>query len=733
MNRRSEYWQIAVPTPLRKLFDYLPPQDTAPVPGIRVQAPFGARKLVAVVLGASDVTDVPASRLKAVAAVLDQEPVFNTELLALLKWAAEYYHFPIGEVCQTALPVLLRRGLPQRAPGISKWSLTSSGQAMALSELKRAPVQLRLLQALKQHHDGLDGRELGQHSSNWRSVIRAMIKKGWVQQVEGPCLANSRTEPMASPVRNTDQEQAVAAIVAELGHYRSFLLHGVTGSGKTEVYLAVIEAALQQGRQVLVLVPEIGLTPQLVQRFRSRLAVPVAVQHSGLTDAERHCAWWMAHSGEARVLIGTRSAVFASMPQLGLVIIDEEHDGSYKQQDGFRYHARDVAIMRASRLAVPVLLGSATPSLETLYRVQQGQYHRLALSERAGAAQMPHIETVDLRKMKPSEGLSPALVEAINKRLQRGEQSLLFLNRRGYAPVLMCHQCGWLADCGRCDARLTLHSKHNSVWCHHCGYQAPIPQACPECDGIDLHPIGEGTERIEQSLAKFFPKANIVRMDRDSTRRKGSMEKILKSVHSGEADILVGTQMLAKGHDFANVTLVGVINADQGLYSIDFRASEKMFQQLLQVCGRAGRADKPGQVLIQTYHPDDPLFAALKTHDYQKFADYILQEREQTVFPPYAHLALLRAEAPAETAALDFVRSAHDSAQHYVNHDVRVLDPLPSPMPRRAGRYRAQLMVQSRERKPLHIFIKQWLGVLEGSKDSKKVRWSLDIDPMDLY
>ena len=508
----------------------------------------------------------------------------------------------------------------------------------------------------------------------------------------------------------------------------------MTGSGKTEVYLNVIQQVLAQGKQALVLVPEISLTPQLVGRFERRFSARIAVLHSGLNDQERLNAWLAAREGKAPIVLGTRSAVFTPLKDPGLIVVDEEHDASYKQQDGFRYSARDVAVMRAARGKIPIVLGSATPSLESLKQAREGAYTLLELPDRTGGAGMPDVRLLDMRRLKLSEGLSPPLREAIAARLAKGEQSILFLNRRGFAPVWMCFDCGWVAPCRRCDAQLTLHQKRQKLLCHHCGAEQEMALRCPSCRGENLHPLGEGTERVEGALRKFFPQARIERVDRDSTSRKGALEEKLRRVHEGEADILVGTQMLSKGHDFPNVTLVAILNADQGLYGTDFRSSERLFQLIMQVSGRAGRADKPGEVLIQTWHPGHPLFGALQRHDFHGFADFALTERRETGYPPFSHLTLLRAESPVNGAALKFLQEAHALALRLSpGENVNILEPLPAPMERRAGRYRAQLLVQSSSRAPLHAFLGQWVAELTEANFSKKVRWSLDVDPVDMY
>lgn len=699
-----------------------------------MRVPFGRQEVTGVVLGVAMESDLPREKLKSIRRLLDVEPLLSPTLMELLVWASAYYHHPIGEVMATALPVLLRRGLPATTAGEKCYALTDAARQLSPDAFKRSPLQQRLVQTLSQHGEGLKAAALAEITENWRDAMKRLEARGFIRVSEEPCLPPRPAGRHSAPQLTAAQEETGASIQAAAGKFQCLLLLGVTGSGKTEVYLRAIEEVMARGGQVLVLVPEIGLTPQLVARFEGRLDAPVAVMHSGLNDSERLCAWQTARLGQAAVVIGTRSAVFTPMPKLALIIIDEEHDASFKQQDGFRYHARDVAIKRARLENLPVLLGSATPALESLHNAQQGRYQLLSLPERTGAAQPPRVTLLDLRRLKLNEGISPPLIEALQERLKRKEQSLLFLNRRGFAPVLMCHDCGWLAPCKRCDARLTIHQRSHKLRCHHCGAEAPLPATCPACGSGNLHGIGEGTERIESALARLFPQARIERIDRDSTRRKGSLEEKLRRVHAGEADILVGTQMLAKGHDFPNLTLVGVLNADQGLYSADFRSEERLVQQLVQVAGRAGRADKPGEVLIQTHHPDNPAFAALAHHDYREFGSYALAERAAAQYPPFAHLALLRAESPKPDVALAFLRAAHGHAQALVEAEiVHLMDPVPSPMERRAGRYRAQLLVQAGERKALHDFLSVWLTRLEVEKLGRRVRWSLDVDPVEMY
>ena len=536
----------------------------------------------------------------------------------------------------------------------------------------------------------------------------------------------------SGPALNAEQQQAVAAVSSHWGRFQGFLLEGITGSGKTEVYLHLAQAALAQGKQVLVLVPEIALTPQLVARFRERLPTPVAVMHSALSDGDRHCAWLLARSGEAGVIIGTRSAVFVPWARPGLIIVDEEHDPSLKQHEGFRYHARDLAMLRGHRESVPVLLGSATPSLESLANVQRGQYQRVRLPARAGGAELPRIELLDLRRRFLDEGLAEPLLERMQKHLQQQGQVLLFLNRRGFAPALLCHDCGWVADCRRCDARMTWHARAARLRCHHCGYECSPPPRCPACDSA-LAPQGEGTQRIEAALQRHFPDYPVVRIDRDSTSRKGSLEDALAEIRSGHYRILVGTQMLAKGHDFPDVTLAAVLDADQGLFSSDFRAIERLAQTIVQVAGRAGRGERRGEVMVQTHQPDHPLLRSLIAGGYARFAEVLLEERRMAQLPPYASLALLRAEATEAHWPQAFLSEAYQLLAAQGDARVQLWGPAPAPMERRAGRYRAQLLIQAEQRAPLQAVLRQCLPQLGTLETARRVRWSLDVDPADLH
>jgi len=731
--------RVAVPSPLYRTFDYLPPPGCDPAtlqPGVRVRVPFGRRRIVGFLLELVTETTIDPAALRQAEAVLDVEPALPAEVLALLNWAQRYYHHPPGEVFATALPVLLRQGEAAAPPQISpSWRMTATGQA-ALADpaaLRRAPAQRLLLEHLAQCPDGAETEALRPVIHASTATLRTLHDKGWVERIAPSLPTEPAISTTAPPLTlNAAQSSAITAVAAALDRFGVFLLEGITGSGKTEVYLRLIAAVLAEGRQALVLTPEIGLTPQLLARFRERLPGPLAVLHSGLSDRERLNAWLLARNGTARVIVGTRSAIFAPLHNPGLLIVDEEHDASFKQQDGFRYHARDLAVVRARQLNIPVVLGSATPALESLNNAQSGRYRLLQLPERVGGGSPPPIEILDVRRQPLTEGLSLPLLTRMRLHLDRNEQVLLFLNRRGFAPVLFCHECGWLSQCRHCDARMTLHLRRQRLICHHCGDDRDIDRACPVCGSVDLRPIGQGTERLETALRREFPTVGIARMDRDSTRRRGSLETLLTEIHNGDCRLLIGTQMLAKGHHFPDVTLVGIVDADQGLYGVDFRSSERMAQLILQVAGRAGRAGKPGTVLIQTHHPDHPLLRILTSQGYPAFATAALVERQDAWLPPFAYQALLRAEAVEAERATAFLKAARALAEPIAD-GLELLGPAPAPMERRAGRYRAHLLLQATRRQDLHRFLDRWVGQLWAQRPDRHVRWALDVDPMELY
>ncbi len=698
---------------------------------MRVLVPFGRRQLVGILLASKQHTDVAAGKLKSALQILDAEPVFAGDLLQLLSWAADYYHHPIGETLATALPVLLRK--PGKTPdmGIKVWQLSDAGHRQLERGLSHAPRQLSVLNHLKAHPQGLARETL----SVPLAVLKTLQQKGWIvyldvahERLRAILNSSSALHSLTEP-----QEKAVKAVQTAFSSFSTFLLEGVTGSGKTEVYLQLIEPLLQDNRQVLVLVPEIGLTPQLVDRFRQRFTVDVAVLHSGVNNSQRLRAWQQAAGGTARLILGTRSAIFTPLKNPGLIIVDEEHDSSFKQQEGLRYSARDLAVWRARQLNIPVMLGSATPSLESLYNVRQGRYQLLLLPERAGQALAPKMHLLDLRHQAMHDLLSAALLGAMDVHLKRGGQILLFLNRRGFAPVLLCHACGWVSECRRCDARMTLHQRRGELRCHHCGSQRRVDAFCPSCGSSELLGIGEGTERVEQALLERFPNELVLRIDRDTTRRKGQLEGALSDAQSGKARILLGTQMLAKGHHFPDVTLAAILDADQGLFGSDFRASERMAQLIIQVAGRAGRADKPGEVIIQTHHPDHPLLRQLVEQGYPAFAEAALRERQDTLLPPYASMALLRAEATDAEHPWLFLETARQLAEPRVSDSLQLWGPVAAPMERRAGRYRAQLLLQTGNRSELQQLLKHWIPQLETLKQARRVRWSIDVDPVDMF
>ncbi|AJC47004.1 primosomal protein N' [Xanthomonas sacchari] len=718
-----------MPVPLPHLFDYLPPPGGAVADGDvgrRVQVPFGNRELSGVVAAIGQVED--ADGLRAALTWLDPAPLLHGELAESLRWLARYSHAPLGEVLATALPVPLRRGEPLPDTHAWAWRLTEAGASHRARPGTR-PHRFAALLA-----DGaMDEDRLDQAMDDWRSAARALSKRGHAERIAVPA-GTAAPQPQPGPVPNAEQRDAIDAVVAAAG-FAPFLLDGVTGSGKTEVYLQAIAACLARGRQALVLVPEIGLTPQTLARFRARLGVPVHALHSGLNDNERARVWAAAWRGEAQVVVGTRSAVFVPLPRAGLIVVDEEHDGSYKQQDGIRYHARDFALVRGKALDVPVLLGSATPSLESLHNAASGRYAHLRLTRRAGDAKPPTVRVLDVRKRPLQDGLSPEVLAGIGTALAEGGQVLVFKNRRGYAPVLLCHDCGWTAPCQRCSTPLhatpmTVHAGGRRLQCHHCGARQPAPLACPDCGSLALQPQGIGTERLEERLVQAFPDVPVLRIDRSTTQRRDALETQLATLGSAPG-ILVGTQILAKGHDLPQLSRVVVVGIDEGLFSADFRASEKLAQQLIQVAGRAGRAARPGEVWLQTHHPAHPLLQTLVHGGYHAFAAAELEQREAAGFPPFAHLALLRAEAKQVEHANAFLAAVR--ALLPAQDEVQRFGPMPAPMPRRAGFQRTQLLLSANTRRALHALLDVAVPAIHALPQARRVRWSLDVDPQDLY
>ncbi len=726
--------RVAVPVPIRHPFDYLPPRPgwtPSVLPGMRVRVPFGRTSAIGVVVDIALTSTVGAPRLKRVRDVIDAEPLLDPATLKLLAWASGYFQHPVGEVVVGTLPRLLRLGRAPRSEQSMRYAASTAGACAFAEGIGGAPVQTRLLRFMLDAGSVSEAALAAEHR-DWRRPLRALIAKGWVESV--PDLPDGSDPPDRPnrPTLNVDQRRAVEAVEARLEEFSPFVLEGVTGSGKTEVYLRLIEKVVALGRQVLVLIPEIGLTPQLLARFHARLSCRVAALHSGLSDGERLSAWTHARNGTAEVVVGTRSAVFVPLARPGLFIVDEEHDLSFKQQDGFRYSARDLAVVRARDAGTPVLLGSATPSLEAIDNVRRGRYRRLELPHRAGGASPPRIDVVDLRSRPFDNGLCDVLVEALERTKARSEQALLFINRRGYAPVLVCHACGWVADCDRCDAHLVFHREDGRMRCHHCAAErAPVVE-CPECGSNDMRRLGLGTERVASALEARIDGLRVARMDRDATRRRGALEALLDRVHGGEVDAVVGTQMLAKGHHFPNVTLVAILDADGGLFGIDFRATERMAQLLLQVAGRAGRGERTGRVLLQTHHPEHPLLRVLVLKGYRQFCEDALEERRGARLPPFVSLALVRAEALQREEPQSFLHDAEACARARPHPGVSVLGPVPSPMERRAGRYRAQLLVDACSRAVMQRFLPGWIADLEALPSARKVRWSVDVDPQEM-
>lgn len=731
---RPSIARVALPVPLDKQFDYLIPSHLFPVVGGRVSVPFGRQTLVGIVTAMVNESSFPREQLKPLKAVLDLQPVWPSNLYALLNWCSQFYQYPLGETLSNALPGALRKGKAADFASLLEWRMTEAGKNQLLTGFGRAVKQARVMQMLEQgavSHQRFIDEEIA------TSVLRTLEEKGWIESHEHKPQAQPWPAEVEAdvdkPKLNAEQAVAIATVNSTPG-FGCYLLEGVTGSGKTEVYLNLIKPVLAQGHQALVLVPEIGLTPQTINRFRKRFNVPVAVMHSGLNDTERLNAWLAARDNIAGIVIGTRSALLTPFANLGIIIVDEEHDASYKQQDSLRYHARDVAVMRAAKEQIPIILGSATPALETLHNALSGKYHHLTLTQRAGVATATTNKVLDVKGLYLDSGLSAPLMAEMRRHLSAGNQVMLFLNRRGFSPALMCHECGWIAECQRCDAYYTFHQYSSEIRCHHCGSQRPVIHQCQGCGSTHLVTVGVGTEQLEAKLAELFPEYRAIRIDRDSTRRKGSLESALEAIRKGEYQILIGTQMLAKGHHFPDVTLVGLLDVDGSLYSSDFRASERLAQLFIQVAGRAGRASKPGEVVLQTHHPEHSLLQALVHKSYADFAQTALQERKTAQLPPYTFLTLLRAEANQAELVEDFLRQVrHTLEAHPLFDDLcLVLGPTPAPLARRAGKSRWQLLLQTQTRSQMQKLLASARPAIELLPAAKKVRWSLDIDPQDL-
>ncbi len=723
-----KYVEVAIKVPLYRSFDYRFDANRYPSlsPGMRVQVPFGSRKLVAVVLAVKETSTVADEKLKEISVQLDETPVLSAQHLQFLHFTARYYCYPLGETLHLALPKALRQGESPDKTSITYLSLNQSVDELPV--LKAKKQQALLEQFAKSGKSPLtEIKALGFN----KATIDALLSKDLIRESIEFDIAwrNQAQETGKKPVLNKEQAVALSAINESQG-FASFVLEGVTGSGKTEVYLQSLEKVLKQGKQALVLVPEIGLTPQTVNRFRRRFpGTPVMLWHSALTDNERLQTWRFCEKGSCAIVIGTRSAIFLPFLQLGMIIVDEEHDASFKQQDTLRYHARDLAAYRAHQSNVPLVLGSATPALETLHKALQGKYRLLTLSQRAQTSGANQFSLIDMKGQPEQAGISHGAMAHIKQHLARGKQVMVFLNRRGFAPTLICHECGWLSNCPRCSTSATYHKAMGRMICHHCGEQTRPPMQCPDCGSTQIFPAGKGTEQLEEALKEAFPDIPLSRIDRDSTRRKGSLEEALEEIRAGGARLLIGTQMLAKGHHFPDVSLVLILDVDSGLYSCDFRATEQLAQLVTQVAGRAGRSGEPGVVLLQTHFPEHPLLQDLVNNGYQDFARFALSERELTELPPYSNLALLRAEAHSLTAVLEFLS---DLVPANPPPGIQLLGPIPAPMEKIAGKYRYQLHIQAPSRAQLHHYLNQLTGYLEASKKAAQVRWNLDVDPLDM-
>jgi len=735
--------RVALAIPLHKQFDYLLPahmikDNSMPLIGCRVLVPFGGgpRKQVGVITATPTQSDFAIEKLKSVTQLLDQTPLLSAALYDLLHWAAVYYQHPFGDVFQQAIPTLLRKGKAAAFKTQEYWKLEQD--EFDLNQIARAKKQLQAATLLQD--SPLSYATLKEQGVS-RATLNSLQQKDIVTAYEEMPSANSSwvsdvQELQQKPNLSSEQAIAITSVTQQLDKFRCYLLEGITGSGKTEVYLNILKAVLEQGQQALIIVPEIGLTPQTIKRFQARFNVPIYLKHSALNEQQQLDTWLHAKHGSAAIVIGTRSAIFSDFTNLGLIILDEEHDASFKQQDSFRYHARDFAIKRASQESIPILLGSATPAFESLNNALSGRYHHLFLTHRPGNAKPPKNDLINLTGLPLKSGLSPQLIELMQQHLAKNNQVILFLNRRGYAPVLMCHECGWLAKCQRCDAFYTYHKSANYLHCHHCMATHPVPEQCHDCGSTHLHSTGIGTEQLEETLNQLFPNHPTVRIDRDNTRKKDSFNDYLNDINNGKYKILLGTQMLAKGHHFPDVTLVALVDVDGALFSNDFRASERLGQLFTQVAGRAGRAEKKGQVVLQTFHPEHNLLQELINNGYGDFSRTALQERKMAQLPPYSFQALIRAEALNATQAENFLRLCKQTLNQIAESNkitdrLLILGPIAASMERRAGKYRFQLLIQSEQRVLITKTLNTALAYFEKMPEGRKVRWSIDVDPID--
>ncbi|MDW3095792.1 MAG: primosomal protein N' [Gammaproteobacteria bacterium] len=728
----NKFAQVGIDTPLRRLFDYRIPDSISELHvGCRVLIPFGKRSVVGIVVKLIDTPSIEASRLKNIQEKLDVDAIFNAESLALIRWAARYYQYPLGAALFSALPPALRKSKPDDSQSTEiKWLAIND----ANESLRRAPKQARIHAWIKQHAEGVNKQQIRQQFPGSSVTIKALEQRGLIKSIE--VKEQQLTQTLAdNKLRLTeDQNDVSQAIINSLHQFRVYLLEGVTGSGKTEVYFSIISQVLKSPKaQVLILVPEIGLTPQLHHRLEKHFGIAIGLLHSNITEKQRKKTWLSITTGEVRIILGTRLAVFTPIPYLQLIVVDEEHDASLKQQEGFLYHARDVAIYRAKQLSIPVILGSATPSFESIHNATLEKFQHLHLNKRAHSDLMPKIQFADMRTEKAGTIISSPLNNAMHIHLQAGKQVILFLNRRGYAPALLCHDCGWVAQCSHCDSNLTYHTKINKLICHHCDRKKLKPEQCPKCSSNNLIMLGHGTQRIEEVLSQQFPAYSAIRLDRDISRRKGSLEKILADIHQLNHQIIIGTQILSKGHDFPDVSLVGILDIDYGIHSTDFRALERSAQLLIQVAGRSGRRSTQGEVFVQTHTPDHPLLQTLLHYGYPTFASKALQARSEWKLPPFSHHIAIRARSQNNTHLYIFLEKIADIARQMLPTEIVVQGPITPAMEKKAGQFRAFILLVANQRGLFTQSIETYLNHIETLAESRKVRWSIDIDPIDNF
>jgi primosomal protein N' (replication factor Y) len=724
--------RFAIALPLYRVFEYALPDEQPVVPGTRYRLPFTSGTRTGILLESSNASDYEPAKIKPVKERIDQQPVLDAHMLALARWMSDYYLQPIGEVVFQCLPGYLRGARESVSTRVKCWRLVSADAETIENLRSRSPRQFEICQALLARPAGLNAHELRQINPNWSPVVKALEQK---QILSWEWMARRDDPPQDAclPDLSAEQQGVLGEIEPRLQGFAVHLLDGITGSGKTEIYLRMIQSRLDAGLQVIYLVPEIGLTNQLIERVEQRYGNCFAISHSGLTELQRYRAWERFRRAEVSIMLGTRSSLFSQSDALGLIIIDEEHDSSYRQEDGIRYHARDVAIKRAQMLDIPIVLGSATPSLESLRNRARDCWHHYRLEQRPTGFAPPRLELIDVRNSRLDCGCSAATFARVEKHLAASGQVLMYLNRRGFAPIVMCHECGWQAQCEHCDARLTLHQSLHSLLCHHCGFSQGVPEACPQCGHAEVKHYGIGTEQLEQGLKQRYPKTPILRIDRDVIASREALKSRLQQLQGGEPCILIGTQMIAKGHDYPAITLSVVLDADQALFSASYRASERLAQTLFQVSGRSGRGDREGEAVVQTRFPDHPLMQALLRKDYRSIAADLLQERQSYGFPPFARVVMFRADALELEVALDILEQIKARLQGVQQFDsIACIGPMPALMTRRIGRFRAQLCLMSQDFKVLRSVLRRAMPAIEELPGSARCSWSIDVDAHDL-